>query len=556
MPRLRRFAIALAAVALVAGGVAARGPQVSGAAAPSGLTLLQVNDTYKIEGLEAGRAGGLARLRTLRKAVEAEGRPVLVVHGGDLLFPSVMSKYLAGESMVAALNRLDGSDAFDDRLFVTFGNHEFDHRDVRVLMARLAESRFTWLSANLGFRLPGMPEPVPLAGHLPNVAATRLVEIGGIRVGLFGLTLPGDPQAWADYGDFERLVAAAAGAVAELRARGAEFVIALTHQELPDDQLLAKRVAGIDWIAGGHEHIALERRVAATWITKADADARTVVRIDLDRTPAGLASSHRLIEMAAGVEPDPELLGEVAKWLVRLERLVEQKTGRRLLEVVATTEHALEGVEPKIRGRETALGDFLADVLRERLATDLAFVNGGAIRVNDDVPAGGDVRVYELEGIFYFDNEPVAFELTGAELLDMLRRSVAQAAIGHGRFLQVAGIRFAYHARPDPEGGEVTRVEPGEVQVRPRGGDWTPLDPARRYSVATLDWIWKNGCRDGYARLGAGCGGASPPLLERPQLSWRRVTEEAIARLPERRIRADIDGRIVRLQETSPGGER
>jgi 5'-nucleotidase len=556
MSRLRRFATALAAAALFAGCAGAFAQQVPPATAPAGLTVFQINDTYKIEGLEAGRVGGLARLRTLRKAVEAEGRPVLVVHGGDLLFPSVMSKYLAGESMVAAFNLLDGGEGFDDRLFVTFGNHEFDHRDVNVLMARLAESRFTWLSANLCYRLPGMAAPVPLAGHLPNVVATRLIEVGGVKVGLFGLTLPGEPREWADYGDYERLVAAAASSVAELRARGAEFVIALTHQELPDDQLLAKRVPGIDWIAGGHEHIALERHVGSTWITKADADARTVVRIDVDRTPAGLVASHRLIEMAGGVAPDPELQGVVASWLVRLERLVEQTTGKRLLDVVATTEHALEGVEPKIRGRETALGDFLADILRERLATDLAFVNGGAIRVNDDVPAGGDVRVYELEGIFYFDNKPVAFELTGAELLDMLRRSVSQAAIGHGRFLQVSGIRFEYHARPDPDGGEVTRVELGEVQVQPRGGAWQPLDRARRYSVATLDWIWKNGCRDGYARLAGGCGGASPVLLERPELSWRGITEEAIARLPERRIRADIDGRIVRLQESNPGGER
>ena len=36
----------------------------------------------------------------------------------------------------------------------------------------------------------------------------------------------------------------------------------------------------------------------------------------------------------------------------------------------------------------TTLGDFVADLLRERLETDAAFVNGGAIPTNRTVPLG------------------------------------------------------------------------------------------------------------------------------------------------------------------------
>jgi 5'-nucleotidase len=534
------FLAAFAALALPGGEARAAG---------GGPTILQINDTYKIEGLEAGRVGGLARVRTLRREIEATGREVLVVHAGDLLFPSVMSKFLAGEPMVAALNRLDGSDGFDERLAVAFGNHEFDHRDPAVLLARLAESRFGWLSADVRFRLEGMAEAVPFAGHAPNVAATRIVEAGGVRVGLFALTLPGEPRPWVDYAEhLERRTAIARAAVAELRARGAEWVLAVTHQELGDDLRLAEAVPGIDWIAGGHEHVAIEREVDGRWVTKADADARTVVRIDLDRDGAGrLAARHRFVEMAERVAPDPAMLGEVARWLVRLEERVRERTGRRLLDVAATTEHALEGVEPVIRGRESALGNFLTDVLRERLGTEIAFVNGGAIRINDDVPAGGELRVYELEGIFYYDNRPVAFEATGAELLELLRRSVSEATLAHGRFLQVSGLRFRYHVEPTPN-GETSRVEPGEVEVR-EAGAWRPLEPGRRYTVATLDWLLDNGCRDGYPLFGTGCGATSPPRLARPELSWRGITEEAIAALPGRRIRTAREGRIVRVEE-------
>ncbi len=518
-----------------------------------GFVILQINDTYKIEGLEAGRVGGMARVRTLRKSLEAEGRPVLVLHAGDLLFPSVASKYLKGRAMIAALNRLDGSDAFDDRFVATFGNHEFDDRDPAVLLARLAGSRFRWVSSNVRFRPPGASAPEPWSQRLSNVHETLLLELGGVKLGILAVTNDDQPRAWlaTDYLDRDARYRAVRGALDRLHAGGAEFVVALTHQELSEDERLAADFPEIDRIVGGHEHVYLERRIGGVWITKADADAKSAVRIDVARSEDGkLASSHRRIGLeGTDVAPDPEMLGEVASWLVRLERTVREATGKRLLDVVATTEHALEGVEPAIRGRETALGDFLTDVLRERLATDIALLNGGAVRVNDDVPAGGDVRVYEMEGIFYYDNRPVAFEVTGTELLELLRKSVSETRLGHGRFLQVSGLRFRYHARGGEGADEETRVELVEVDVQQADGSFRPLEPDRRYSVASLDYLWKFGFRDGYPLFSGGGGGASPPLLPRPELSWRAITEEAIAALPGRRITSRIEGRIVRVEE-------
>ncbi|MEO8197441.1 MAG: 5'-nucleotidase C-terminal domain-containing protein [Thermoanaerobaculia bacterium] len=558
------YALALAlGLGLLLGGCAAAPPAAKvspGApATATGFTILQINDTYKIEGLRAGAEGGMARVRTLRKELEAEGRPVLVLHAGDFLFPSVMSKYLKGAPMVDALNLLDGAEGFDGYFFVTPGNHEFDNPELALLSDRIAQSKFNWITSNVavtgaaGAADAGLR---PLAERFPNVKDHVVLELGGIRVGIFGLTLSDQSRPWVEYGyDLPTRRATIGRVLDDLEREGAQFIVGLTHQEVGDDEWLAREFGDrIDWIVGGHEHVALTRMLGATTITKADADAKSAYRIDV-RPVAGagaggsrsFTANARLVELDAAVPVDPDMIREVASSLVTLARAVEEKTGRKLLDVVATTEYLLEGTEPAIRGRETALGDLLCDILRERLGTEIAFVNGGAIRVNDDVPAGGNLRVYELEGIFYYDDKPVIFELTGRELLGLLEKSVSQATLGHGRFLQVAGVRFRYHVAADGS----TRVAAADVAVRPAGGtQFAPLELDRRYRAATLDYTWRNGYRDGYPLFsaGAGGGGTSPTLVAEPTISWRQLTEEALAALPGRRITTDVDGRIVRSE--------
>ena len=58
------------------------------AAAPKTFQVLAVNDIYRIEGVDERTAGGMARLRSLRKQLDRPNDPVLVLHAGDFLFPS------------------------------------------------------------------------------------------------------------------------------------------------------------------------------------------------------------------------------------------------------------------------------------------------------------------------------------------------------------------------------------------------------------------------------------------------------------------------------------
>ncbi|QSA97102.1 bifunctional UDP-sugar hydrolase/5'-nucleotidase [Methylococcus sp. EFPC2] len=549
MPKLNRLAaVAVLSSTLAACAAGTRPP--TDKPADAHFTLLQVNDTYKIEGLEGGSKGGFARLRTLRKQLEAGGRKVLVLHGGDILFPSVMSKYLRAQPVVKILNGLDGDPAaFDPYLIATFGNHEFDDRDPGVLLGRVAQSDFDWVTANVYYRSIPQAGGEPLSKRLTHVHETLVRELDGVKVGVFGLTTDVNDRDYVRYdyeGDARRVVVRKS--LDSLKEQGAQVVIALTHQDLADDEKLAAEFPDIDLIVGGHEHFHIQKRVGRTWITKADADNQSAVVYDVTVRPGQpLEATPRKIDLDAGTEKDAALQAEVEKYRAQLNATVKQQTGRDAGEVVGRAVNLLEGIETAVRGRETALGNFLADTIRTRMKTDVAFTNGGGIRINDNI-LPGPITSLDLEGLFYFDNQLVAGEVTGAELLDILNNAVSKVHLGDGRFLQVSGLRFEYRNVGNEDAPRFT-VAAEDVGIRPQGSrDFRPLDLTRRYTVGTTDFIWDSGYKDGYVLFAKGKGETSPPLIAREPVSFRRAVEEAIGRLPDKTVTTAIEGRIRRVE--------
>ncbi|WP_054774764.1 bifunctional metallophosphatase/5'-nucleotidase, partial [Methylogaea oryzae] len=517
-----------------------------------GFRILQINDTYKIEGLENGRIGGLARLRTLRKRLEAQGQPVLVLHAGDLLFPSVMSKYLKGGPMVKMLNLLDGDAAgFDSNLLVALGNHEFDDKDPGVLLGRMAQSDFHWLASNVRYRTSVEAPGEAFGQRVERVKDGVVRDLNGIKVGLFSLTLDVTQPEYAVYRyrpEAERR-ALVEESIANLRRQGAQVIIALTHQDLDDDIWLAREFPAIHLIAGGHEHFHIQQRVGNTWITKADADIRSAMVHEVNVAADGAVSvAPRRVELGDDVAPDPSLSDAVQAQLDELVKSVRKAGGEDLTREVGRTAYLLEGEETSVRGRETALGNFLADVIRQRMGTDIAWVNGGSIRINDNIPPG-PITNYHVAGIFYYDNDLVAMELTGAQILDVLRNSVSKVHRGDGRFLHVSGLRFRYHA----DGAEPPsyRIEAEDVAVSGKGGKtYAPLQPGKTYRVATSEFLWARGVEDGYALFAAGKGGTSPRRIDSGKaVSQRQAFLDAVARLPNRTVTSQVEGRIVRVDK-------
>ncbi len=471
----RREAL-LALAAVLAGGCATTSPATP-PAPPAGavrLTLLHLADVYQVQAVDDGQRGGMARAATLRKQVLRESPHVLTLMGGDTLSPSVESlvevdgQQLKGRHMVAAWNAL-GLD------YAVLGNHEFDFGD-DVLRERIRESRFTWLGANV--------EDTKAGGLFTGVKAYAVRELGGIPLGLFGVVLP-ETKTTTKVGKdthFGDVCEAAQRAVAKLREDGAQVIVALTHQTADQDRALARCVK-VDVVLGGHDHDALEDHTTGTPIYKVAADAVELGRLTLD-VDSATAQVRQVTWQTLPVTrqvPEDAAFNAAMQPYAALFNTLSERVGR--------TPVALDARAAEVRTRETNLGSFVADAFRAAAGADVALVNGGALRADAVLPAGGVTR-RDLHSILPYADELVVLEVKGSTLRAALENGVSLSREDSrpGRFPQVSGMEFTFDA-DRPAGQRVLGVTVGGK----------PLDAAATYRLATLSFLASG--KDGYDML-------------------------------------------------------
>jgi 5'-nucleotidase/UDP-sugar diphosphatase len=455
----RRYFVAFALCLLaITGSPAAPVDAQSGAT----ITILHINDVYEIDAIEGGRYGGLSRAATILRGLERGRSPVLMTLGGDYLSPSAIGtaiidgQPLAGRQMVDVLN-LVGVD------WAVLGNHEFDVSEP-AFRARLAESRFRIVASNVS-DVNGQP----FAGTVRSAIVP--VQAGGrtIRLGVIGLTIDSSRRPWVRY---TPAIDAAREQLAQLQGK-ADAVVALTHLSLADDQNLVTQVPGIDVVLGGHEHEnwLLRRGAAFTPIVKADANVRTVavVTLTFGRASARPSVAARFDVLDQNVRQDLRVQGAVQKW-VSIAFDAFRKSGFEPTRVVATINEPLDGRESTVRNQPGRLTDLItASFDREAGGVNVAILNGGSVRIDDEVQPG-PVTEYDVIRILPFGGRAVRAAIDGALLRSVLDTGLTNR--GTGGFLHTRG------ASRDATGWTI-------------GGK--PLDVSARYTVAMTDFLLSGG---------------------------------------------------------------
>jgi 5'-nucleotidase / UDP-sugar diphosphatase len=404
--------------------------------------------------------GGIAYAAWRADALRKE-KPTLLLAAGDMISGSNWANFFHGKPAIEVMNAM-GFDA------MALGNHELDFGQA-VLRERITEARFPVLCANLE--------------GIQGVKPYTVKEIDGIKVGIIGVltedapvtTHPRNVAGLKFIPPFE----AVERCVKELRDK-VDTIIVLSHIGLNQDMLLASRVKGIDVIVGGHTHtkLAKQLRINSTIIVQAWEHGLALGVLDLTLKGRKIvnAKSH-LEEISPTNMKKLSSVDEIVnKYKKDIDAIMDYRIGETLVD--------LDG--KNVRLRETNLGNFVADVVREKAGADGTIINAGGIRASINK---GQVTVKDIYLVLPFDNYVVAVKLTGKQIMEALEHGVSAVEDEEGRFPQVSGIVFTYSKNAK----KGSRVKEAAI-----GGK--PLDPNGVYIIATNDFMAVGG--DGYKAFG------------------------------------------------------
>jgi 2',3'-cyclic-nucleotide 2'-phosphodiesterase (5'-nucleotidase family) len=187
---------------------------------------------------------GVERLRNAVSAIAPN--PYLLLDAGDAIKAGNLGLSPSGELILTTMSDL-GYHA------MTMGNRE-THPLLAAVRGKIGMARFPVLSAN----------QVPRKEVLLHTQSFTLLNMGNMRVGVFGVTIPmvtersKDKILWDTV--FNSPIEAAQKTVATLRPQ-CDLLIALTHIGFTRDKELLESVSGIDILVGGHSHTRLDEPV-------------------------------------------------------------------------------------------------------------------------------------------------------------------------------------------------------------------------------------------------------------------------------------------------------
>lgn len=450
LTRLIPVALAVAALFLAAA------PGAS--AQPAQITLLHVNDTHSHldawgpkDSALSGTLGGLAKAATLVSAAKARDPNAIFVLAGDFMEGDLFFNEYLGVPELQMLRSM-GLDA------LVLGNH-----DLRFGPASLATVlQSAWPAGGvpiLGTNLQ-IPPDSPL---LPWVSSTLVKEIGGVKVGLFGLTVPDGAMANpAPVVILTDLPAIAQAAVDALRGEGAQVVVCVSHFGMDVSRDLAGSVSGIDVIVNGHDNAVLKQPESVlrpdggtTLIVSAGHHYRWVgrLRLSVSGGQVGLVD-YDLLGADAKTPPAPEFQANIES----LKAGIAAVYGDVYHQPLAWADHDI-GMDwnPRCAQRDTPLGDLFTDAYRAWTGTDIAIEPFGYM--GDPLPKGWVVGADVFRAMSYGNLRTrssgpyirpwrlVTFRATGSEVLGALEKTIYK---GGDYFPQVSGLRFLYDSSAAP----------------------------------------------------------------------------------------------------------
>ena len=446
---------------------------------------------------------GYAGLAAVRDNL-AKTNHVLLVDNGDSIQGEPIGTMTTGESNIELMNAV----GYD---IATIGNHEFDYGMDRFLELT-KKANFPYISANFMHN-----DELVFAPYV-------IKEFDGVKIAFVGITTPktttsSTPKYFQDEtGKFvytfcqdetgEKLYAAVQKAVDDARAEGAAYVVAMAHLGIEGESApwmstdVIANTTGINALLDGHSHSVLEQEKVKNkdgeevLLAACGTKLQAIGYLRISAKDGSMATGLYKWDTSNAVSL-PDLIGldnEVATKVNEAMDTLNEKLG----EVVAKSAVDLVISDPEtdvriVRTAETNLGDLCADAYRDQSGADIAFVNGGGIRVKI---AAGDITLNDILKVHPFGNALCVVEATGQQILDALEWGSRVVPEETGGFLQVSGLTYEIHTYIEnsctaDENGLFTGVA-GEYRVKNVKVGGEDLDVNKTYTLACHDYLLKN----------------------------------------------------------------
>ena len=505
MNRIKRIALVMA-IALVSVTMLFAQGAAEALEAQKDIVVLYTNDVHCAIDNNIGYAG----LASYKAEMEKDNFVVLV-DAGDAIQGDTIGTVSKGEYLVDIMNEV----GYD---FCVLGNHEFDY-GTDVLASLLEKADAQYLNSTITYTGKGTNL---LASTVPYV----IERYGYLDVAFIGVSTPesitkstpryfmeGDEFVY-DFAAGEDLYKTVQSVVDEVREKGADFVVVISHLGVEEGSEpnratdLIANTTGIDALIDGHSHTTAPFELIADKSGKKLVYTQTGTKLNAIGKLTITKDGSIKAELVSEAEKDPEVTAFIDNLKSEYESLVNTVVAHTAVELSITDENGVRAV----RNRETAIGDLCADAYRAVADTDIAFVNGGGIRATIKK---GDITTANMISVHPYGNYLCSCYATGAEILDALEHSVANTqavaaqdgkAVGEsGGFLQVSGLKFTIDTsipssvKKDDKGLFVA-VE-GERRVKDvyveKNGEWEPIDPEATYTVACHNYMLQD-MGDGY----------------------------------------------------------
>ncbi len=421
-----------------------------------------------------GKVGGFAHLKTLVDQIRAQ-RPnrTLLMDSGDTWQGSATALWTKGQDMVDACRMLG--------VEIMTGHWEFTYGIDRVHeLVKQLEGDIDFVAQNVMLTEDAQFSEKPAfdleSGQVFKPYTMR--EVNGIRVAIIGQAFPYTPLANPRYmiedWSFGIRDEQAQRFVDEVRGKGAQVVVILSHNGMDVDLKMASRVTGADVILGGHTHDGMPKpsivanKGGKTLVVNSGSNTKFLSVLDL-KVDNGKVQDYRfhMLPVFANLLPaDPAMIKHI--------ETVRAPFKSRLEEPLAVTESTLYR-----RGNFTGPYDqVIVEALMEVRGADIAFSPG--FRWGTSLLPGDTItmdRLMDQTGITYAKS--TLTEMSG-ELIKNILEDIADNLFNPDPYYQMGGdmVRIGglkYTIDPTQKIGK--RLSNLELNGK-------PLDPQRAYKVA------------------------------------------------------------------------